>query len=210
MGSRAFLRRPPVPADKIDFMVCMDLVGHALGSPDLPEEVGNTVFALGAERSSGSALRVDELAARVPGVTVRRADAEIIPPLSDYQPFWQREIPFLFLTCGRSRVYHTPDDTPDRLAWEKMGALAAWLEILTRELCRDPRPITFRNVTDDASTLRSLQALLAPLAELAQPARVALARAEALLGACDRQGTLPSGRRDDARALVAAIESALA
>ena len=210
MGSRAFLQRPPVPVDKIDFMLCMDLVGHLLGGAELPAEIGNTVFALGAERSSGTGLRVDELTARVPGVVVRRADAEIIPPLSDYESFWQRGIPFLFLTCGRSRVYHTPDDTPDRLAWEKMGALASWLEIFTRELCQDTRPLAFRNVTDDASTLRSLQALLAPLSGLAQPARLAVARAEALLGACDREGSLPPGLRDDARALVAAIESALA
>jgi hypothetical protein len=210
MGSRAFLQRPPVPVDKIDFMVCMDLVGHALGGPELPAEIGNTVFALGAERSSGTGRRVDELATRVSGVTIRRADAEIIPALSDYESFWRRGIPFLFLTCGRSRVYHTPDDTPDRLAWEKMGALASWLEIFTRELCRDTRPIDFRNAPDDASTLRSLQALLAPLAGLAAPARVAVSRAESLLGTCDRHGALPPKLRDEARALVAAIENALA
>lgn len=210
MGSRAFLQRPPVPAEKIDFMVCMDLVGHALGGAGLPTEVQNTVFALGAERSSDSGERVDELAERVAGVTVRRADAEIIPPLSDYEPFWRRQIPFLFLTCGRSRVYHTPDDTPERLDWPKMAALASWLEIFTREVCRDTRPIVFREVADDASTLRSLSALLAPLAPTVQPARAAASRAEALLRACDPSGALPHGARDDARALVAAIESALA
>jgi hypothetical protein len=210
MGSRTFLQRPPVPVETIDFMVCMDLVGHALGSAELPAEVQNTVFALGAERSSGTGQRVDELATRVAGVTLRRADAEIIPPLSDYEPFWRSQIPFLFLTCGRSRVYHTPEDTPELLAWEKMAALASWLEIFTREICRDTRPIRFRELGDDASTLRSLQQLLTPLASIAQPAQVAVSRAEMLLGACNAEGVLPAGLRDEARALVAAIEGALA
>ncbi|HEY6556471.1 MAG TPA: M28 family peptidase [Polyangiaceae bacterium] len=210
MGSRAFLQRPPVPVETIDFMLCMDLVGHALGSADLPAEVQNTVFALGAERSSGTGQRVDELATRVAGVTVRRADAEVIPPLSDYEPFWRSQIPFLFLTCGRSRVYHTPEDTPELLAWEKMAALASWLEIFTREICRDTRPIAFRNVTDDASTLRSLQALLSPLAPVVEPARLALSKAETLRRVCDAEGSLPPQLRDEARALVAAIEGALA
>lgn len=210
MGSRAFLCCPPVAVDKIDFMLCMDLVGHALGSAGLPAEVQNTVFALGAERSSGTGQRVDDLTTRVAGVTVRRADAEIIPPLSDYEPFWRRGIPFLFLTCGRSRVYHTPDDTPERLDWEKMAALARWLEIFTREVCRDTRPIAFHDAPHDASTLRSLRALLSPLAPLVEPARLAVSKAETLLGACDAQGALPPQLRAEACALVAAIESALA
>ena len=39
--------------------------------------------------------------------------AEAVPPLSDYAPFWRRRVPFLFLTGGRWRHYHTPEDTPD-------------------------------------------------------------------------------------------------
>ena len=57
-----------------------------------------------------------------PGLIVRPADAEIVPPLSDYEPFWRERIPFLFLSAGRSRVYHTPQDTPDKLDYGKIGA----------------------------------------------------------------------------------------
>ncbi|HEV3189005.1 MAG TPA: M28 family peptidase, partial [Polyangiaceae bacterium] len=113
MGSQAFVMAPPVPRDAIDFMVCMDLVGHRLGPPGVPDEVGLSLFALGAERSVGSHDLVRSLARAEPGVIVRAADAEIIPPLSDYEPFWRAKIPFLFLTAGRSRVYHTPEDTPE-------------------------------------------------------------------------------------------------
>jgi hypothetical protein len=83
MGSEHFARHPTVPLDRIDLMVCMDLVGHALGPEGLPGDVRDTVFALGAERSTGTPAMVDELARAEPGVLVRRADAEVIPPLSD-------------------------------------------------------------------------------------------------------------------------------
>ena len=90
------------------------LVGHRFGPEGVPDEVGQSLFALGAERSLGTYQLVSSLKRAETGVIVRTADAEIIPPLSDYQAFWEQRIPFLFLTAGRSRVYHTPDDTPDK------------------------------------------------------------------------------------------------
>lgn len=34
-------------------MICLELVGHAVGDPRLPDDVRNTVFALGSERAVG-------------------------------------------------------------------------------------------------------------------------------------------------------------
>src|SRR5206468_3317899 len=87
MGSEHFALHPPVQLDAIDMMVCMDLVGHALGPPGLPPDVRQTLFALGAEQSEGTPAHVDRLARAEPGVVVRRADAKTIPPLSDYDAF---------------------------------------------------------------------------------------------------------------------------
>src|SRR5262249_31605924 len=144
MGSEHFARHPIVPLERIDLMVCMDLVGHAVGAPVLPADVRDSVFLLGAERSDDTAARIDAMAP-TPGVVVRRAGADIIPALSDYWSFWERRRPFLLLTNGRSRVYHTPRDTPDLLAFDKMAATASWLTRLVRDQCaRDERPFTFR------------------------------------------------------------------
>jgi hypothetical protein len=87
MGSQAFVARPPVPLEAIDFMVCMDLVGHRLGRPGLPEEVGQSLFALGAERSHGTHALVRRLARSERDLIVRPVDAEMIPAMSDYRPF---------------------------------------------------------------------------------------------------------------------------
>lgn len=211
MGSQEWVRRPTVPLDRVDLMICMDLVGHAFGPPGTPEEVRRTLFALGAERSVGTSAHVDALSRAVPGVVVRRADAEIIPPLSDYEAFWQKRIPFLFLSCAHGRHYHTPQDTPDWLDWAKMQATAAWLERFVRESCARQEPrIAWQEARDDASSLRTLIDIGRSLADVLPPAVEGLALASALLAACDRNGRLPDARRPQLQMLARMLEQGLA
>lgn len=206
MGSREFVR---TNRDPIDFMVCMDLVGHALGGEGLPDEVRASVFALGAERSTGTARVVD--ATRVPGLHVRRADAEIIPPLSDYEAFWKKRVPFLFLTAGRSARYHTPADTPEHLDYEKMDRTASWVEGFVRGTCaRDDRIAFDAHARDDRSTLESFAALVTPLAAVSSTAEDALDRARSLLARCDARGRLPDRLAGEPSDLVLGLEGALA
>jgi len=189
MGSEQFCRAPTVPLAAIDTMVCMDLVGHAVGPIDAPEELRQSLFVLGAERGAGTPALVDRLARAVPGVLARRLDAEVIPPLSDYWPFWRRRVPFLFLTCGRWAHYHTPDDTPDRLDYAKIAATARWLELLVRQVCARPEErVAFADRRDDAATLHTLRALLAPLASAHPVAAEVRRRASELLASCDEHG----------------------
>lgn len=212
MGSQEWVRRPTVPLDRVDLMICMDLVGHALGPPGTPEDVRQTLFALGAERSAGTSAHVDALARAVPGVVVRRADAETIPPLSDYEAFWRKEIPFLFLSCAHGRHYHTPRDTPAWLDWAKMEATARWLERFVRETCARPEPriAWIPGARDDASSLRTLIDIGKSLAEVRPQAMEGVAFANGLLAACDKNGCLPKGRRADLQVLALVLEQGLA
>jgi Peptidase family M28 len=188
----------------------MDLVGHAIGGGGLPEAVSNSVFALGAERSEGTGAIVDRLASAVPGVHVRRADAEVIPPLSDHDAFWRRGVPFLLLTSGRSSRYHTPQDTPAHLDYAKMAATARWLETFVRATCERPDAhVAFRDARDDSSTLRSIEAITGALEAIDPRASVAHGMATELAKLCDSAGRLPEARRDEAPALIAMIEAAL-
>ena len=210
MGSEHFARHPTVPLDRVDQLVCMDLVGHTLGPAPLTGEIRDSLFALGAERGTGTGALVDGLARAEPGVIVRRADAEIIPPLSDHAPFWNRDIPFLLLTAGRSRVYHTPEDRPELLAWDKIAATARWLERFVRQSCERDDAIAFADRRDDASTLRSLLELTAALAPVLEPAALGHAMARSLLDACDEHGRVPDARAGEVQRLVELLESALA
>jgi Zn-dependent M28 family amino/carboxypeptidase len=212
MGSQYFVDHPLVPLSSIDMMVCMDLVGHAIGAAGTPPAIRETVFALGAERSAGTAAHVEALADAVPGVIVRRIDAEAVPPLSDYDAFWGREIPFLFLSNGRSRVYHTPEDTVDKLDFGKMEATAAWLTRFVAETCDRPeaRIDWLPGARDDAATLRTLAALAGEVDALDSHAHALRKASESLLARCDRTGRLPASHRGDLATLVAMMENGLA
>lgn len=212
MGSQYYVDHPTLALDSIDMMVCMDLVGHALGPEGTPGAVRDTVFALGAERSTGTAEHVDALSRAEPGVVIRRVDAEAIPPMSDYCAFWERSIPFLFLTNGRSRVYHTPQDTPDKLDFAKMEATARWLARFIRETCERPEPRIEWGTAgrDDASTLRTVVAITAELEKASPGAGGSGLAAKRLLALCDAGGRLPEAHRGELQTLLALLEHALA
>jgi len=205
MGSREFVR---TNRDPIDFMVCMDLVGHRFGPEGVPEEVGASLFALGAERSVGTHALVSSLKRAEAGVIVRAADAAIIPPLSDYEAFWERRIPFLFLSAGRSRVYHTPEDTPDKLDYGKIEATARWLTRFVRaSRTRDDSPFVDERLA--RGTLDELSEVITALAALSPDAAAALEFVNRLRAACDRKGNLPEALRPDLCNVVAMLETRL-
>jgi len=143
-----------------------------------------------------------------PGVVVRPADAEIIPPLSDYEAFWAQRIPFLFLSAGRSRVYHTPEDTPDRLDYDKIAATARWLVRFVRASRVRDRPV-FRDASLDRGTLDELAEVIGALSSLSREASAALQHVQQLQRACDRAGNLPGSRRTELGMLIAMLEERL-
>jgi len=207
MGSEYFADHPTVPLTQIDFMFCLDLVGHALGPPGLPASVRNSVFVLGAERSEGTTARLEDIS--VDGVVARLVDAEVVSPMSDYHAFWKAKVPFAFLTCGRWAHYHRPTDTPDRLDYPKIAATAKWLELATRDAARRSEPsIRFTNGVNDASTLHSLIDLMSAIATVSPLVAEPLAQAQQLLTTCDAKGQ--STQRQSVLRLVARIEGVLA
>ncbi len=116
----------------------------------------------------------------------------------------------MFLTCGRSRHYHTPDDTPEKLDYAKMAALARWLERWTRETCARPEPrVIFENRRDDASTVRTLIAVLRSLEPLVPQAASGREMAEALLAKCDAHGRLGGADRADVSELMRRLEAGI-
>lgn len=206
MGSREFVR---TNRDPIDFMVCMDLVGHRFGPAVVPDEVGASLFALGAERSRATYDLVASLKRAEDGVIVRPADAEIIPPLSDYEAFWERRIPFLFLSAGRSRVYHTPEDTPDKLDYPKIAATARWLTRFVRA-SRTRDATQFVDGRLDRGTLDEVDEIVTALAQLSPEAAAAHPHVQQLRAACNKAGDLPDARRGELAWFLGQLEARLA
>jgi hypothetical protein len=150
-----------VPLERIDMMICMDLVGHALGPPAFPDAIRQSLFVLGAELSEGTPALVDAVGNRADGVVPRRLGLDVIPPMSDYYAFHGAEVPVLFLTCGRWEHYHQPSDTPEKLDYDKIVATADYLRDLVQAFSTRPEvPVVFdAEGRDDAASLQSLASM---------------------------------------------------
>ncbi len=210
MGSQWFVDHPTVPLDRIDMMICLDLVGHALGPDGLPDEVRESVFVLGAEKSTGTSKVMGSLPER-PGIRPRRIDNYIIPSMSDYDAFMTAGVPFLFYSAGRSQHYHASSDTPDRLDYTKMAALVEHLTDVVVALANRPDTPTFLpDGFDDETTLTSLEDVLGSLGELSPDAERAGMLLRGIRTTLDESGSLTHDERAALAYLVGEIESALA
>ena len=129
MGSQYFVDHPTVPLDRIALSIGMDLVGT-----DPWRGWAGRLFVMGEEKCPAAARVLDSVPA-VEDLLIRRLGIHMIEqlpvygrqPFSDYAPFRDREIPYLFLTCGRPEDYHRPTDTPEKLNYEKMARISRFL-----------------------------------------------------------------------------------
>ena len=58
-----------------------------------------------------------------------------VDDMMDHSVFRVHEHPCLFLTCERWEHYHRPTDTPDKLNYEKVAAIAEYVCGLTARVC---------------------------------------------------------------------------
>ena len=207
MGSMYYAEQPVVPLEQTDTMICLDLVGHALGPPHLPEAIRQTVFVLGAELSEGTPALVDAAAARARGVFPRRLGLDVVPPLSDYDAFVRKHVPVLFLTCGRWEHYHSTTDTPDRLDLDKMEATTDFLVDLLEELAIRPDvPVLFRpDGRDDEAQVATL-VTMATVLETFVPDIVGFLPILDDLAKAAARGPLDPHRREQVQSLCRALE----
>ena len=209
MGSQWFVDHPTVPLDRLDMMVCLDLVGHALGPEGTPQAIRDSVFVLGAEKSTGTPALFDELPA-VAGIVPRRVDNYIIDPMSDYYAFMRADIPFLFYSCGRSEHYHAATDTPEKLDYDKMASFADHLTGVMLALAnRTDTPVYVADGVDDEATLRTLESVMADLATVAPEAAMAAAMVSQLRTTLDAEGELGRDERNAIRFMVTQLEQSL-
>jgi hypothetical protein len=104
LGSRYWVRHPPVPLDKIVAMVNLDMVGRING---------NTLFVGGEDTASVFPSLIQQ---------ARQPSPLKLDPLwndgeapSDSMSFVDRHIPVLVFFSGMHADYHRPSDTPDKL-----------------------------------------------------------------------------------------------
>lgn len=126
-GSRWFTAHAPWPLEKVKLFMTADMIGRQLG--DLPI---STVFVLGSEHGTGLRELLDDIG-EPEDLHVARLGIDLVGTRSDYGPFRDQKVPFLFFSTGEHPDYHRPTDRPDRVLYDQVAGIATLaLNITTR------------------------------------------------------------------------------
>ena len=117
-GSRWFAANPPWPLEQVKLFITADMVSRSLGNLPLP-----TVFCLGSEHAPELRTVLDRVGSPK-GIEVARMGVDLIGTRSDYGPFRDRKVPFLFFSTGEHPDYHSPRDTPERVDYPKLARVS--------------------------------------------------------------------------------------
>lgn len=131
LGSTYFAVHPPLPLNKLKACLTADMLGRSMANV-----MDEYVFVLGSERSTRLRQLVESVKPPT-GLKVGRLGADLIGTRSDYGPFRDRHVPFLFISTGQHADYHSPDDLPDRVDYKKLQRNSIYLRDLTRRLADD-------------------------------------------------------------------------
>ena len=137
MGSNRFYH-DQADERNFHFALISDLVGHDVCLPeDVPKLVALArplvkplaplTFMTGAESHPQlpETLKDVEIPDRMKLIATLNRHVD---DMSDHGVFRRNYVPYLFLSCGRWEHYHRPTDTPEKLNYEKMGAIAQYAE----------------------------------------------------------------------------------
>lgn len=127
-GSRWFVAHPPWPLKQVKLFMTADMIGRSLG--DLPFPV---VFVMGSEHSPAIRDTLDR-SVRPQEVEIARLGIDLVGTRSDYGPFRDRQIPFLFFSTGQHPDYHSPNDLPSKVNYEKVAAVTNLAARITRSV----------------------------------------------------------------------------
>ncbi len=134
-GSRWFVAHAPWPLEKVKLFITADMIGRSLGDLPLP-----VIFVMGSEHTPAIRETLDR-SVRPNEVEIARLGIDLVGTRSDYGPFRDREIPFLFFSTGQHPDYHSPRDVPAKVDFQKVAQvtnLAARITFTVAEAEKSP------------------------------------------------------------------------
>jgi Zn-dependent M28 family amino/carboxypeptidase len=157
MGSTRFYERQATGL--VHAALVMDLVGHALPVPGLED----LTFVTGMETVPDLERTILSLP-RIDGTRIVPTLNRYVGDMSDHHVFRLNQVPYLFLSCGHWEHYHQPSDTPDRLDYGKMAAIADVMEALARDVAHRELEGPWEGYDTTATELRAMQDAFGELA----------------------------------------------
>ncbi|UFH55796.1 M20/M25/M40 family metallo-hydrolase [Spirosoma sp. KNUC1025] len=131
-GSRYFLNNPTLPLERMNFMVCMDMIGRY--NPERGVGIG------GYGTSDAWPTVFKEVTSSIKFFTDRAGNGG-----SDNAAFYAKQIPVLFFHTGGHPDYHKPGDDPDKIDAQSEEAILQ-LEIRLLENAMRLAKMTFTSV----------------------------------------------------------------
>src|SRR5438128_3456577 len=160
LGSTHFAAHAPLEIGRLKAFLTADMLGRSMGNV-----MDEYVFALGSE----SAPKLRQLLEEVKpanGLKVGRIGADVVGTRSDYGPFRDRRVPFLFFSTGQHPDYHRSTDVPERIDFAKLQKLSTWIAALTWRLANDDESCQWEeNHAPDVEEARTVLALLTRVRE---------------------------------------------
>ncbi len=137
LGSMAFLRRAPVPRERIRTVVNLDVLGRAnMDRKDYAAAI-QIVYSAAAP-----VLReLATAAAEGLGLDLRFYPALRLQPVSDHYTFFEAGIPVVYPFAGYIAEYHGPQDTADKIDVRRVAASSRLVARLARLLAERPETI---------------------------------------------------------------------
>jgi hypothetical protein len=178
-GSAHFAAHPPRPFGQLKAFLTSDLLGRSMANV-----MTEYVYVLGSEVSPQLRRAVTEV--KPDGLTVGRLGADLVGTRSDYGPFRDRKVPFLFFTTGTHPDYHKPTDLPDRVDYEKLARVSRWIHDLTERLADAAAPVWDPQTAPDLDEARTVLALLTRALERPETLRLSDAQRAGVQSARDR------------------------
>ncbi len=136
VGSKAFMDKPTLPADRIFAMINMDMVGRL-----------NTEKVV-AISGVGTALEWKDLLekSKSSGFQFNYSDGGIGP--SDHTSFYLKSIPSLHFFTGQHKDYHKPSDDSPLVNYEGIHEVCQVIWTLVQNLAKNPT-LTFQKTKDE-------------------------------------------------------------
>lgn len=134
----------------VRFALCviMDLIGHDIEVPSRLQAVlpfaAELLAVTGCESHPSLPAIFQAAVASQGGLRVVPLPNRIIGDMSDHHAFRQGGQPYLFLSCGEGRYYHTPDDDLSWINFDKVKRVAKLVAALLSEADRQAPEITLR------------------------------------------------------------------
>lgn len=120
-GSNHFCGEPTLPLQEVRYMINMDMVGRLRGDT-------LAVYGTGTSPEWMNLLE----SCNEEGFVLVPSESGVGP--SDHTSFYLEDIPVLHFFTGQHPDYHRPTDTPDKINYNGMLKVAAYIERLMRKL----------------------------------------------------------------------------